>query len=446
MLIRKYRAKYLKEALKRVKADLGDEATVLSSRTIKVGLLSKQIEVTATMASMSGGVLSPRPAPAPAPAAGPGGVPSPTLPGRGYAPPPPLRRPPVRTGKAKVKARANPMIKARPDPGMQRVLSPLRKEIRALSSEIKTLANDSENSSRIVDSLDELRLLLGALKDAPMAGQRRHATRDEQQERNSVLGLLAEQLVDSGMRPSLVRDVVRRVEDVMPQDAEDASTCLENLAAQVMAADMSSVPAVERHEGPCRAVAVVGPTGVGKTCTLIKIATRASLVHGLRVAVVAGDTQGIGAIKALSETARIIGLPCRLAETADDLAAAVRELGQHSDLVLVDTCGCTGRDEAGVQQLQAFLGQTPVEPILLLNADMRCLEIDANLRGFSRLEPAALIFTKLDQAMELGGLYDAATSSSLPVMYLTNGRRIPEDIEEATPEKVASQIMGFSYN
>ena len=448
MLIRKYRAKNLKEALKRVKADLGEEATVLSSRKVKVGLLSREVEVTATMASMSGGYLSRRTGAGALSSAQPAAsaadaLPSPAMPARGYGPPPPLRRPPVKAGKSKARAglKAQSALKARPDPGMQRMISPLRKEIRALSSEIKTLANDTENSSRIVDSLDELRRLLGALKESPP-----RSSAPEEETHSSVLEILLDQLTESGMRLSLVQDVVKRVAAIMPLDVEDASTCLENLAAKVMAEDMRTVPALENHSGPARAVMLVGPTGVGKTSTLIKIATRASLVHGLRVGVVAGDTRGIGAIKALSETARLIGLPCRVAETAADLAEAVRELSQQSDLVLVDTAGCSGRDEAAIEQLQGFMGDAPVEPLLLLNADMRCLEIDANQRGFSRLAPTALIFTKLDQAMELGGLYDAVMSSSLPMMYLTNGCRIPEDIEEATPEKVASQIMGFSYN
>ena len=460
MLIRKYRAKNLKEALQRVKADLGEEATVLSHQTVRVGLLSKQVEVTATMASISGGLLSRRPEPSasgkassPGPESAPGGRASapgaglaeamaPSMPARGYGPPPPLRRPPV---KPKGKARPRPSLKAgfplkpQPDPEMKRVISPLRKEIRALSSEIRTLTNDTESSSRIVDTLDELRQLLGAFKETPQQQQPR---RDHAE----ILDDLVEQLQVCGMRTSLMKDVVTRVEAALPHDAEDASTCLENLAARVMAEDMRVVPALEHHSGPPRAVALVGPTGVGKTSTLIKIATRAALVQGLRVAVVAGDTHGIGAIKALSETARLIGLPCRVAETAADLSAAVAELKEQADLVLVDTGGCSGRDAMAIVALQEFLGEAAVEPMLLLNADMRCLEIDANLSGFDSMKPAALIFTKLDQAIELGGLYDAARSSSLPMMYLTNGRRIPEDIEEATPEKVAAQIMGFAYN
>ena len=445
MLIRKYRAKNLKEALQRVKADLGEEATVLSSRKVKVGLLSSQIEVTATMVSMGGGCLAPRPAPKPEPRtpAAPSSAATAPIPAApalarpgSFGPPPPLRRPPVKRRPGRIEAAlGQPPVSH----NIQRMISPLRKEIRSLSSEVRSLAGEQDSSARIVDSLDELKLLLGALRQSPAAPAGRAP------EGSPLLQSLAEQLTDCGMRASLVRDVLERVAAVLPQSAEDASTCLENLAARVMAEDMRSVPALESESGP-RVVAMVGPPGVGKTCTLIKIATRASLLHERSVGIIGCDTEGIGAIKTLSETARLIGLPCRIAESSADLAAALDELRSQCELILVDTAGCSGRDAAAIQQLAGKLGGNEIEPLLLLNADMRCLEIDANLQGFARLQPAALIFTKLDQAMELGGLYDAARSSSLPMMYLTNGRRIPDDIEEATAEKVASQIMGFAYN
>ncbi len=400
MLIRKYRAKNLKEVLSQIKEDLGEGATILSTRTVRAGFLRTQLEVTAA--------LTPH------------------------------------------ETAAKPMAKSETAPRrsggagnlttdvqqIARFLSPIREEIRALHAEMKALNNEPTQTERVENALHEFRDLLKALHHNPSA--------NEESLTEAILPALREKLIGSGMRISLVEKILEKLAAQLPPHPDEALACAEGLTARIMATDLKCVPALELP-GPPRVAALIGPAGVGKTTTLAKIATRAALIHDRSVAVIGWDHERIGAVRSLQETAQIIGIPFQAAYSTADLCQSVEKL-QKNSLVLVDTSGHSARDPGAMAVLQRTLAEAKIDPYLLLNADMRILEIDANVNGFAAVQPQALVFTKIDQAIGLGGLYDAATESGLPVMYLTNGRRIPDDIEEATPERIASLIMGFQYN
>lgn len=391
VLIRKYRAKNLKEALAQIKDDLGDAATILTTRTVRSGLMSSQLEVTATLPPMQTPVATAAPPSLPPPA---------------------------------------PSLQVQ---DVARFLSPLRQDVRAIYGEVRALAASSKRVEQVEDAVGELRDLLRTLRQSsqpspPMA----------------PLVSLQEKLLDSGMRASLVERLLDAVSTQLPPDSLEAEACAAGLAAAAMSADLRCSPPLEQCAPPCRA-ALIGPSGVGKTTTLAKIATRAALVHDRSVAVVGCDSERIGAMRSLREMAQLIGIPFEAARDADDLCRVLDRLA-GSDLILVDTSGHSPRDAAAIAALRRMLAEADVEPLLVLNADMRIAELDANLASFAMVQPRALIFTKIDQAVGLGGLYDAALSSELPVMYLTCGRRIPEDIEEATPERVASLVLGLQLN
>jgi flagellar biosynthesis protein FlhF len=439
MLIRKYRARNLKEALRQVKADLGESAAILSSRTIPCGLFGSQLEVTATLPPMQkpGGYAKT------GRSAAPGGTVVQT------AEPPPAPPPPKRPG-----VELEQVV---------RFLSPLRQEIRAVHKEIRALAGERAASDGLtmesaLEEIRDLRKMIEAMKAEAQQAKHQPVVRpsevvadaivaDEAPEpspQGEVLERLGEKLLSSGMRSSLAQQVLEAVAGDLPDDPEQARFCAEPLAAQVIGEGLTCVPPLEQSEGP-RVVAFIGPTGVGKTTTLAKVATRAALIQQRRVGVIGCDSERIGAGPTLQSLAEMIGVPCRMATDADELGQAIRELGE-CELILVDTSGVSARDTEAMEELARLLGDTAVEPCLLLNADMRSLELDSNLVGFAATRPRFVVFTKVDQAVELGVLYDGAVSSGLPVMYLTNGRRIPEDIEDATPERIASMVLGFQYN
>ncbi len=399
MLIRKYKGKNLKDALAQVKSDLGDEATIISTRTIRAGLLRSQLEVTATLPPVESSGFPPQRAARPDPKPAAPDVPSISLEVQHVA----------------------------------RFLSPLRQEIRALHSDLKVLADHSSYSSD--NTLDELRDLLKALQQ----------TEPEDSSPNpEVFDQLEQKLQASGIRVALINRILQSVGEQLPTDPTEAEACSNALATKVIQDDLSCISPLENTALP-RVVALVGPAGVGKTTTIAKIAARAALIHNQKVALIGCDTERIGALRSLEETANLIGIPFGQAHNAEELERAVAALAGN-DLILIDTSGHSHREIEALSELHSTLARVQAEPILLLNVDMRVLEIDPVLESYSQLAPKSLILTKIDQAVGLGGLYDIAFSSHLPVMYLTNGRQIPEDIEAASSGRMASLIMGLQYN
>jgi flagellar biosynthesis protein FlhF len=182
--------------------------------------------------------------------------------------------------------------------------------------------------------------------------------------------------------------------------------------------------------------AIVGPTGVGKTTSIAKIAARFVLRHGVeQLGLVSTDTYRIGARQQLSNFARILRAPMHVAENAQDLRRVLDGFSSKK-LVLIDTAGMSQRDVRLANQFATLKAEGhSVRTILALSAgaDRACLA-EAQ-RVFAAAAPEALIVTKLDEAAALGGVLSLAISSGLPVAYLSDGQRVPEDLHRAAPKR-----------
>jgi flagellar biosynthesis protein FlhF len=182
--------------------------------------------------------------------------------------------------------------------------------------------------------------------------------------------------------------------------------------------------------------AIVGPTGVGKTTTLAKIAARFVLRHGVeKLGLVSTDTYRIGARQQLANFARILRAPMHVAETADDLRGILDGYADKK-LVLIDTAGMSQRDVRLANQFGTLkVDGYGVRTVLALSAgaDRGCLA--EAMTVFKAANPEALIVTKLDEAAALGGVLSLAIRSGLPIAYLTDGQRVPEDLHAAAPKR-----------
>jgi flagellar biosynthesis protein FlhF len=193
--------------------------------------------------------------------------------------------------------------------------------------------------------------------------------------------------------------------------------------------------------GP-RRVALVGPTGVGKTTTIAKLAAQYMLGTGKRVALITIDTYRIAAAEQLRVYGDLMNVPVEVVFDREQLGKA---LARHADkeLVLIDTAGRSPRDTESIDVLKSMLDSgSAIETHLVLASSTREADLEETVRRFSRVPLSGVIFTKVDECLTCGSVLNIPLSRSLPLTCLTNGQRVPEDILEADPATVIRVVMG----
>ena len=191
--------------------------------------------------------------------------------------------------------------------------------------------------------------------------------------------------------------------------------------------------------------ALVGPTGVGKTTTVAKIAARCALKHGAKnVALITTDCYRIGGQEQLRTYARILGIPVRVAKTHQELSDALNDLLDRR-FILVDTAGMNQRDMQLTEKFAVLKQQSPrIKNYLTLSATTQSSVLNDIINAFSHLELSGCILTKTDETNSLGGAISALIRHQLPLAYVCNGQQVPEDISLARPNtlvKQASELM-----
>jgi len=194
---------------------------------------------------------------------------------------------------------------------------------------------------------------------------------------------------------------------------------------------------------PTTSLAVlVGPTGVGKTTTVAKIAANQLMHQRRRVALVTVDVFRIGAVQQLETYARLMGLPFFVATNPEEAKKCAHQAKQVADLVLVDTIGRSPKHTDQLASLwELVAAMDPDEVLLTLPANGNPADLALAADQFSIFCPTSLIITKLDEATQTGVIVNLVTRLNLPVSYITTGQNVPEDLEVPTSERLAEWVL-----
>jgi flagellar biosynthesis protein FlhF len=189
-------------------------------------------------------------------------------------------------------------------------------------------------------------------------------------------------------------------------------------------------------------VALVGPTGVGKTTTIAKLASRFVMRYGANeLALITTDCYKIGAQEQLKTFAELIGVPVYIANTQGELNALLDSLNSKR-LVLIDTAGMSQRDLQLSQQLtSAQSGQLNVKNYLVLSAATQLNVMRDIVNSFGRIKLHGCILTKIDEALQLGNVISVLVESKLPMVYVSVGQRVPEDLQKMTAEELIDRAI-----
>ncbi len=223
--------------------------------------------------------------------------------------------------------------------------------------------------------------------------------------------------------------------------AEIRKQVLAAVARTIIVADPFASGASKTEEEGRKIISFVGPTGVGKTTTIAKLAADLSLKRKQKVGLVSIDSFRIGAIEQLKTYAAIIGLPCMSAFSSQDVRAAARKM-QNKDVVLVDTAGQSHLDRKRMAELARLLECEPkISSQLVISATTRRADMKAAVERFAVLKPQTYIFTKIDETNQRGGIIDQLLDYRLPISFITNGQNVPEDILPASRQTISRLIF-----
>lgn len=255
----------------------------------------------------------------------------------------------------------------------------------------------------------------------------------ELERREPTRALLIKKLKKMGLSEQLADQLASFV----PDDASEQD------AWQLVIEALSSKLTTTNNEvlGRGGVFAMVGPTGVGKTTTIAKLAACFAQLHGAEnLALVTTDTYRIGAHEQLATFGRIIGCPVRVAKNAQELQDILQQF-RNKKLVLIDTAGMSQRDLRLSEQLSALMKNSHVRirSYLVLSATVQRSVIEDTVSHFKRIPLSGCIFTKVDECMSLGELISVVIQNALPIGYMTNGQRVPEDLEIIEPAKLVEQ-------
>lgn len=256
-------------------------------------------------------------------------------------------------------------------------------------------------------------------------------------------------LTSAGLRPELARGAVRA-------GRANSSRPMRNFETLARAGLVATLPSIVRFApdpltpmigsaGAPSAIALIGPTGVGKTTTIAKLAAQVVVRLRRRVVLVTLDTYRIAATEQLRIYAEIIGAGYHVAHSVQELDTLVR---RHSGgaTVLIDTAGRSPADLADEMELGGYLRDCDdLLKMLVLPATTHPVDAHTAIRQFSLFGPNQLILTKMDETTRPGAAISVAGDSGLPLAYLCSGQRVPEDLERATPLSFAARVVRASF-
>ena len=252
-------------------------------------------------------------------------------------------------------------------------------------------------------------------------------------------------LTSNGVAEDIAADVIKELQrQVRPEHFTQGDFVKDRLVELLEKLVTTTGPITRQKRSGPHVVALIGPTGVGKTTTLAKLAANLKLKERHRVGLITLDTYRIAAVDQLKRYADIIGSPLRVVSGAEELRDAVQSMG-NCDFLLIDTAGRSPNDALKLNELKGILAA--IEPdevhlVLASTASQQCLELAVSRFGEVRTDK--ILFTKLDEAANVGVLLNVVRKVNKSLSYVTTGQDVPDDIEVGNGKRLAQLILGES--
>lgn len=250
-------------------------------------------------------------------------------------------------------------------------------------------------------------------------------------------------LIQNQVANELAEEVIKTINNTLrPEQKKNPEFIREKLAEQIERMMPVAGPINRTKGSGPHVVALIGPTGVGKTTTVAKLAANLKLRENRRVGLITIDTYRIAAVDQLKKYADILGSSLRVVTSPEELKEAIKSMND-CEYVLIDTAGRAPSDSLKLHELKNFLSvAAPDEVHLVLSttASQECIE--HAIARFAEVRVDKIIFTKLDEAVHVGVILNVIRKVNKSLSYITTGQDVPDDIEVGKPKKLAQRILG----
>lgn len=404
MKVKRYVGETAQEAMQKVKSDLGRDAIILTTRKIRkkglVGLFTKPlIEVVASIDSdISSG---------------------------------------MRPNKAQEIKPPAQYIKAEYNNGANSFISELNANIQAQKSTAGENAKQKQShddKELIQKDFVELKNMLSKVYDAVKVDY-------ENSKLSDIAKKYLKNLEDYDVDKMIINEVKEKLIETLDSEKQQSDTIVRDTIYNTLSKYIKE-PEPFTFTKDKKVIIVIGPTGVGKTTTIAKLAANMVLTEKKKVGLITSDTYRIAAVEQLKTYSEIIGVPLSIIYTPGEILNAIENYS-NMDLILVDTAGRSHKDKYQLMELKTLIKSSiDYEIYLVMSATTKfsdCIEI---IKNYSFLDDYKLLFTKLDETSAFGVILNVAYITKKPIAYITTGQSVPDDIEIADISKIVNCLLG----
>lgn len=271
--------------------------------------------------------------------------------------------------------------------------------------------------------------------------ERNDAKAAESNKNLACIQLIYNQLISNEVDEKFANQIITEVESSLKKDAS-----MDNILASIyqkIVLKLGQPRTIELNGKTPKFVFFIGPTGVGKTTTIAKIASKFRVNDKLKVAFLTADTYRIAAVEQLRTYANILGIPLTVIYSEDEMRNAKEEYSEF-DLVFVDTAGRSHRNKEQRDDIEALINTIPVDErdiFLVLSATTKYKDLVKITEAYSEILNYSLIFTKLDETSSIGNLFNIRMLTEAPLSYSTFGQNVPDDISRVDAQSIAKQLL-----
>jgi flagellar biosynthesis protein FlhF len=263
-----------------------------------------------------------------------------------------------------------------------------------------------------------------------------------QQEPDPILAKLEDRLLEQEVKPEIVADLLNTIEEQAAETGEVITHEFADMIAKDQLRILMGANTRKPLQPETKIAHFVGPTGVGKTTTIAKLAAEQVLKHRRKVGFITSDTYRIAAVDQLKTYATILGVPLEVVFSPLDLKKAFENL-QDRDIIFMDTAGRNFRNEMYVSELNALLNAgAKSETYLVLSLTMKYKDMKAVADNFSRFKLDKVLFTKRDETDTFGSVVNLLQEFPLELSYVTTGQNVPDDFGIASENDIIGLILG----